>query len=310
MISVYFSAPAAYWADYERPLRRALEASGLEYTLSPECADPAHVDYLIYAPGGPVSDFSPFTNAKAVLSLWAGVENIINNQTLNIPLARMVDRGLSEGMREWVTGHVLRHHLGLDRHIMGQTGQWQQDAPPLAKNRTVAMLGLGALGQTCAQALAALNFNVLGWSRRAKNLEGIACYNGEAGLETVLSQAQILVLLLPLTADTRHIMNARRLANLPKGAVILNAGRGELIDDTALLAALDSGQIDHATLDVFEVEPLPADHPFWAHKRVTVTPHIASQTRPDTASDMIVDNMIGHEAGKPLMHVVNRKAGY
>jgi len=268
------------------------------------------VDYLVYAPGGPVKNFTAFSRAKAVLSLWAGVERIVGNDTLTIPLARMVDRGLSEGMREWVTGHVLRHHLGMDRHILGLNGQWQAEAPPLARNRTVGILGLGALGQTCAAALAALNFNVLGWSRRPKDMPGITCLSGDDGLNEVLSNAEILVLLLPQTAQTRHILNAKTLAQLPKGAVIINPGRGSLINDEALLAALDSGHIDHATLDVFVVEPLPVAHPFWAHPRVTVTPHIASQTRPDTASEMIAQNIARCEAGAPLLHLVDRQAGY
>ncbi len=311
MIHVYFAAPDAYWAAYREPLRRALDQSGLTYTLSPDRDDPANVDYIVFAPGGPVSDFTPFTRAKAVLGLWAGVESIVGNKTLNIPLARMVDRGLSEGMREWVTGHVLRHHLGMDTHIHGQDGIWREDSvPPLARNRTVGILGLGALGQTCAMALAALNFRVKGWSRNAKNIPGITCHSGEDGLNTVLSAAEILVLLLPQTSATRYIINAQSLARMPKGAVIINPGRGPLIDDQALIAALNTGQLSHATLDVFDVEPLPAEHPFWAHDRVTVTPHIASQTRADTASEMIAENIKRCETGEPLMHIVDRTAGY
>lgn len=310
MITVLFTAPEPYWDAYQAPMRHALDAMGLDYALSPECPDPAQVDYLVYAPGGPVDDFSPFTKAKAVLSLWAGMENIVNNKTLKLPLTRMVDHGLREGMREWVTGHVLRHHLGLDKHILGQNGQWLPDAPPLARDRTVAVLGLGELGRICASSLAALNFNVLGWSQHQKTLDGISCFHGEDGLNTVLSAVEILVLLLPLTARTTHILNADTLARLPRNAVIINPGRGPLIDDDALLTALDNGQVSHATLDVFAVEPLPADHPYWAHPRVTVTPHIASQTRPDTASMMIAQNIKRHEAGKPLLHLVDRKAGY
>lgn len=310
MIQVLFCAPATDWGEYQAPLRRALDKTGLAYTLSPQCADPKDVDYLVYAPGGPVKDFTPFSRAKAVLSLWAGVERIVGNDTLTMPLARMVDSGLNEGMREWVTGHVLRHHLGLDRHILGQNGQWQTEVPPLARNRTVGILGLGALGQTCAAALAALNFDVLGWSRSQKQIADITCHSGDDGLGEVLARSEILVLLLPQTAQTRHILNTRTLGQLPRGAVIINPGRGLLIDDEALLAALDNCRIGHATLDVFEVEPLPADHPFWTHPKVTVTPHIASQTRPDTASEMIAENIRRAEVGAPLLHLVDRKAGY
>ncbi len=310
MIRVLFSAPASSWADYEAPLRRAFDKAGLACDLSTQTDDPAKIDYLVYAPGGPVSDFTPFCHAKAVLSLWAGVENIVSNKTLTQPLARMVDDGLGEGMTEWVTAQVLRHHLDIDQHILGQDGIWRSAAPPLARDRTVAILGLGALGRSCAGALNTLNFNVIGWSRRQKDLPGITCYSGQEGLNTLLSQTQILVLLLPQTAQTAHIINAQSLACLPKGAIIINPGRGALIDDEALLAALDSGHIAHATLDVFTQEPLPAAHPYWAHKKVTVTPHIAARTRPASASRNIAQNIKRCEAGQPLLHRVDRTAGY
>ncbi len=310
MIIIGFSAPDAYWDEYQKPLRQALDNTGLIYDLSPDYAEAAKIDYLVYAPGGPVEDFTPFTRAKAVLGLWAGVENIIDNPTLQIPLTRMVDRGLNEGMREWVLGHALRHHLGIDRHIIKQDGIWRDTAPPLARDRAVTVLGLGTLGRTCAKALSSLNFKVSGWSRNQKTIKGITCYSGEDGLHTVLAEAEILILLLPLTRETRHVINANTLAKLPKGAVIINAGRGELIDDEALLKALEAAHVSHATLDVFAVEPLPPAHPFWAHKRVTVTPHIASQTRSDTASAMIAENIRRCENGEPLLHVVDRDAGY
>ena len=310
MISILFAAKPANWADYETPLRQALNETGLDYTLSPDTDDPAAVDYIIYAPSSTITDFSPFTNAKAVLGLWAGVEKITGNKTLTIPLTRMVDYGLTEGMVEWVTGHTLRHHLGMDQHIHGQDGEWRSDVPPLARDRTVAVLGLGALGGACAQALAALNFNVLGWSRREKSIEGITCYYGDEGLDQTLSHAEILILLLPLTSETENLLNAKRLAQMPKGAFIINPGRGPLIDDDALLNAIGTGQINHASLDVFRIEPLPANHPYWAHPQVTVTPHIASETRPISAARTIVENIQRGEAGKPFKHVVDRNAGY
>ncbi|KPU83998.1 hydroxyacid dehydrogenase [Marinosulfonomonas sp. PRT-SC04] len=310
MINILFAAKADSWAEYEAPLRRALDDIGLPHTLSPDISDPATVDYVIYAPNGPVSDFAPFTRAKAVLGLWAGVENITSNPTLKIPLTRMVDYGLTEGMVEWVTGHTLRHHLGMDRHILGQDGEWRDFVPPLARDRTVVVLGLGALGSACASALAALNFNVLGWSRREKSIENITCHHGDDGLDQVLAQAEIVILLLPLTPETENLLNAQRLSKMPKGAMIINPGRGPLIDDVALIAALDSGQIGHATLDVFRIEPLPKNHSYWAHPRVTVTPHIASETRPESSARVITENIRRGEAGLPFLHIVDRNAGY
>lgn len=310
MIRVLFAANETRWETYRHDLPRALAEAGLQVELFTETDRPENVDYIVYAPNGTVEDFTPFTGCKAVLNLWAGVERIVGNTTLTQPLCRMVDAGLEEGMIEWVTGHVLRHHLGMDAHIVNPTHTWAPVVPPLARNRTVAILGLGELGRACAAALSALNFNVLGWSRSQKTLPGVTCLSGDAGLTRVLEQAEIVVLLLPQTPQTENLLNAARLALMPRGAVIINPGRGPLIDDDALLAALDSGQIGHATLDVFRIEPLPADHPFWAHPRVTVTPHIASETRADSASRVIAENIRRGEAGEPFLFLVDREKGY
>ncbi|MEC8197802.1 MAG: NAD(P)-dependent oxidoreductase, partial [Pseudomonadota bacterium] len=191
-----------------------------------------------------------------------------------------------------------------------QAGVWDKHLPPLSRDRPVTVLGIGELGGACAQALAGLGFPVTGWSRTQKEIDGITCLSGEAGLKQALSTAQILVLLLPLTAGTENVINAESLALMPKGAYIINPGRGPLIDDTALLAALDSGQIARATLDVFRVEPLPAEDAYWSHPKVTVTPHIAAETRPETAAEIIADNIQRVEAGEPLRFLVDRGAGY
>ncbi|SFP08184.1 2-hydroxyacid dehydrogenase [Tranquillimonas alkanivorans] len=309
MINVLFSAPEGRWAQYERPLTEALDDAGVAANLSTHHS-PEDVDYVVYAPNGGLSDFTRFTRTKAVLSLWAGVESIVGNETLTMPLARMVDDGLTEGMVEWVTGHVLRHHLNIDLHLHGQDGVWRDWVPPLARDRKVGVLGLGALGSACAQALAALNFDVTGWSRTGKAVDGIACHHGPSGLDTVLARSEIVVLLLPRTPQTENILDAAAIARLPQGAVVVNPGRGALIDDDALLAALDASHLAHATLDVFRTEPLPKDHPFWAHPKVTVTPHIASETRPASAARVIAENIRRGEAGKPLLHLVDRDAGY
>ena len=305
---IFFAAPAL-WPDYRDLLPLLLAEAGLDAQVVTEAPDPAAVDYIIYAPSAPLQDFTPFTRCKAVLSLWAGVERIVGNATLTQPLCRMVEDGLTEGMVEWVVGHTLRHHLGIDRHIVNPGHVWDPTCPPLARERPVAMLGMGALGTACARALTALNFPVTGWSRTARTVPGVACLHGEAGLETALRGAAIVVTLLPKTPETENLLNARRLSWLPRGAVILNPGRGALIDDTALLAALDAG-LGHATLDVFRTEPLPQDHPFWHHPRVTVTPHIAADTRASGAARVLVENIRRNEAGEPLLNLVDRKLGY
>ena len=274
-VNILFAAKPDSWAAYETPLKTALHEVGVTADLRRDFA-PAEVDYIVYAPNSTVQDFTPYTRCKM----------------------------------EWVTGHVLRHHLGMDAHIHGLQGRWDKHVPPLAEDRQVTILGMGALGSACAKALAGLGFDVTGWSRSAHDVAGVRCLHGDAGLAQALSRAQILVLLLPLTDATENLLDAAKLAQLPPGAVILNPGRGALIDDAALLAALDSGHVGHATLDVFRVEPLPTDHMFWAHPSVTVTPHIASETRPASASRVIAENVRRGEAGEPFVHLVDRKLGY
>ncbi len=310
MPNVLFAGTDENWETYKSLIPEALSAQGIAANFGRDLP-PETVDYIVYSPLGPVQDFTPFTRLKAVLSLWAGVERIVGNESLNVPLCRMVDGGLKKGMAEWVAGHCLRYHLGMDAHIVNPSADWRSGmAPPLAEDRTVGILGLGELGQACAAALNCLGFKVTGWSRSLKSIEGMDCYAGADGLEALLSQSEILVLLLPQTPETTHIINAETLAVLPKGASILNPGRGPLIDDDALLAALNSGHIAHTTLDVFTKEPLPESHPYWAHPHVTVTPHIASETRPKTAAEVVAENVARGESGAAFLYVVDRGVGY
>lgn len=307
---VLFAAGAARWPQWEGPLRRACAEAGVAVELVTE-APPATVEAIVYAPtGAPPPDFGPFTACRLVQSLWAGVERIVTNASLTQPLARMVDPGLRQGMVEYVCGHVLRLHLGIDAVLAAQSGHWHPVVPPLASERPVALLGLGELGAACATALAGLGFPVLGWSRRPKALPGIACHHGEDGLRAVLGQARIVVTLLPATTATDNLLDARRLGWLAPGAMLVNPGRGSLIDDQALLDALASGRVAQATLDVFRTEPLPADHPFWGHPRVTVTPHIAAETRPETAARVVAENLRRLRDGEAILHLVDRAAGY
>jgi len=247
MIKVLFAGGNDRWGQFETPLNDSFARLGVQADIALDHA-PNETDYIIYAPNKDFADFGRFPKVKLVQSLWAGVEGIVIDKTLTQPLARMVDVGLTEGMVEWVTGHVLRHHLGMDRHIINPA--------------------------------------------------------------KVLSTAEITVLLLPLTAGTENVLNSETLALMPKGAAIINPGRGPLIDDAALIAALDQGQISHATLDVFREEPLPQSNPFWAHPGVTVTPHIASETRAITAAQVVAENIARVEAGQAPLFLVDRSAGY
>ncbi|WP_371156573.1 2-hydroxyacid dehydrogenase [Jannaschia sp. 2305UL9-9] len=306
MTRILFAAKPARWPDYREVLPAALTDAGVAFEIvqldTPH--DPATIDWVVYAPNSGLQDFGPYTGLKGVLNLWAGVEDVEGNRSLTAPLTRMVDDGLTRGMVEWVTGHVLRHHLGMDAHIAG--APWDDTAPPLAPERPIAMLGLGELGTACATALVTLGFPVNGWSRSAKDIPGVRSRTGEEGLRETLSRSDIVVLLTPHTRSTEGLMNAERLGWMRKGAVLLNPGRGALIDDEALLAALD-GHLGHATLDTFRQEPLPQDHQFWQHPKITVTPHIASTTRPATAARVIAENIRRGEAGEPLLHLVDRR---
>lgn len=309
-LRILFAAPRRLWPEFEAPLRRALAEAGIEADLAPDCADPAAVDYIVYAPRGTITDFTPFVRTRAVLNLWAGVESIVGNPTLTQPLCRMVDPGLTQGMVEYVVGNVLRHHLGTDRFIRPPAPHWDVRIPPLASERKVAVLGLGVLGLGCARALARLGFDVTGWARRARRVSGLRTRSGPAGLRATLAGAEIVVTLLPLTPATENTLDAGRLGLLARGACIVNPGRGALIDDAALLAAIASGQVGGATLDVFRTEPLPPDHPFWAEPRITITPHIAADTRAVTSARVIAENIRRDQAGQPLLYLVDRNAGY
>lgn len=310
-LDILFSARPNFWTAYKGPLPRALEEAGLPARLhQPGEIAPEAVDYIVFAPNGPVEDFAPFTQARAALSLWAGVETVVHNDSLTMPLVRMIDNSLTEGMVEWVTGNVLRHHLGLDHHIINPAHEWRFIVPPLARERVVTVLGTGALGAACARALVALNFRVRGWSRRRKDIEGVESFCGDEGLIAALEGAHGAVLLLPDTPRTENIFGAGAIAAMARRGFVLNPGRGPLIDEAALLAALDAGQLAHATLDTFREEPLPRDHVFWAHPKVTVTAHTAAETRPWSASQAVAENIRRCEAGEPLLGLVDRNAGY
>lgn len=302
-MKVLFAAPAAMWPDWAPALRAACPE--MELTRD---GDPTSFDAIIYAPGGEIEDLSPYRNARLVQSLWAGVERIVTNPTLTQPLARMVDPGLAQGMAEYCTGWVLRAHLGMDRYA--QDGVWRNgQVPPLAHEREVVILGMGELGRAVAAMLAPIGFRLTGYSASGRPVGGVEVLAGDR-LDQALQRAEVLISLLPDTPGTRGLLNADRLAPLPEGAWLINPGRGTLIDDAALLAALDRGPLAHAVLDVFHHEPLPAGHPFWTHPGVTVTPHIAAETRPETAAPVVAANLRRAMSGQPVHHLVDRAKGY
>lgn len=309
--SVLFSARPDMWVKFERPLLDAFAACDLEVDLTNHTDAPETVDFIIYAPANVDEDLSGFTSVKLIQSLWAGPDQLLRNPTLTQPLARMADTGMADGMSEYVLGHILRYHLHTDLLEQAPKGSWRSDlSPPLARDRTVAFLGVGALGQAAAKAAQAVGFRCLGWSRTQKEGLSLPCFAGPEGLAEVLGQADIVVTLMPATPQTAGIVNADTIALMKPGAALINPGRGVLIEDAALIAALRSGHLRGATLDVFQTEPLPADHAYWDMPQVFITPHIAAETRVQTAADFAARNIARVARGEPAQYLVDRALHY
>ncbi|MEO1563186.1 MAG: glyoxylate/hydroxypyruvate reductase A [Pseudomonadota bacterium] len=312
MTKILWAASDEVWSKFEAPLRREIAAQMPEAELVVGPHDPAEIEYMVYAPNGPVKSFDDYTRLKLVQNIWAGVDLILANPDKpNCPVARMADTGMAEGMSDYVLGHVLRHHLQTDYFASMSPGEWfHDDPPPLARDRKVAILGLGNLGIYCGQRIASQGFEVHGWSRSEKHVEGIKTYAGDQGFLDILGKAEIFVLLLPNTPQTQNIINADTLARMPKGASIINAGRGDAIVDADLISALTSGHISQATLDVFRQEPLPKDDPYWTTPNVLITPHVAAETRASTACIFALQNFVRGEKGEPFLALVDMEKGY
>jgi len=288
------------------------EMPDLDFRAWPdEVGDPADIDIaMVWRP--PPGELARYPNLKAILSLGAGIDSMIADPTLpDLPLARMVDPSMTNTMADYVLLAVLRHHRQFDLFEREQrAGRWTFALPKRAEDRTVGILGLGELGAAAAMKLREQGFEVRGWSRSEKSIDGVRSFYGQDQLNSFLTETEILVCLLPLTADTAGMLNAKLFAALPKNAYVINAARGRHLVESDLLDALDRGQLAGATLDVFETEPLPTTSPLWLHDRVLITPHIASYCVPATAAKGIVDNIKRARAGQPLHHQVDRQRGY
>lgn len=298
--------PAEAWRD--ELLRRMPE---FDVRIWPEVGDPDQIEVaLVWQP--PPGELRRYPNLKAILSLGAGVDGLLADPTVpDLPLARMVDPSLTRTMAEYVLLAALRHHRGFDRFEREQRERrWAYAFPPQAGERRVGVMGLGELGAAAAQLLAAHGFVVFGWSRTPKALDGVVSYAGRSELHAFLHRTDILACLLPLTEETRGILDAETFAGLPHGACVINAARGEHLVEHDLIAALDSGHLAGATLDVFREEPLPEGSPLWRHPKVLITPHVASYCAPASAADGVVVNIRRALAGEPLANQVDRAQGY
>ncbi|WEK51374.1 MAG: glyoxylate/hydroxypyruvate reductase A [Candidatus Kaistia colombiensis] len=265
----------------------------------------------------PAEAFADLPNLKAVFSLGAGVDHVVGNAALpNVPIVRVVDPDLTTRMTEWVTLQVLLHHRQHLAYARQQAAhRWRELRQPVANDVRVGIMGLGELGRDAAEVLARLGFQVAGWSRSAKDIPGMECFHGEDGLTAFLGRTDILIALVPLTPDTRGILNASVFDRLARdgalgGSVLINAGRGGLQVDADILAALDDSRLVGASLDVFEPEPLAADSPFWSHPRVVVTPHVAASSEASVLAVGIHRQILDFEAGKPLGNLVDVTRGY
>jgi glyoxylate/hydroxypyruvate reductase A len=280
-------------------------------------SDRASVRYAVcwrQAPGS----LANLPNLQAIFSLGAGVDHLFHDPYLPaVPIVRLVDPDLRDRMGEWVVLHVLLHHRQQRRYDRQQWDRiWRQDdGQPAAAEVRVSIMGLGELGRDAARKLAHIGFDVAGWSASAKSEPGIACFHGPGGLDAMLARTDILVALLPLTATTRGILNANLFAKLARdgrlgGPVLLNAGRGGLHVEADVVAALASGVLAGASLDVFEQEPLPESSPLWRHPNVYVSPHNAALSAPRAAARFIAGQIAAFERGEPLRHVVDRAREY
>ena len=296
------------WVDALRA-----EIPDLDVRLWPDdVGDPADIDFaLTWQP--PRGVLATLPNLKAILSLGAGVEHVLRDPELpgGVPIARLIDPGLKTGMVEFVTMEVLRHHRREPEYrAQREAGEWRLLRQTLSRDRRVGVLGLGHLGTACGEMLIRFGFPVAGWSRSAKDIPGIESFCGEDGLFSLLERSDILVCLLPLTPETEDILDATTLGALPRGAVLINAARGKHVVDDDLIDALDSGHLSGATLDVYREEPLPPDHPFWAHPKIVMYPHAAAWTLPESAAPVIADNIRRARSGEPLNGQIDTRRGY
>jgi glyoxylate/hydroxypyruvate reductase A len=306
---------AAELHAWQQSLRAALpEARWLDRDQALAVADTVQVAVVANPPPGSLRGLP---RLRLIQSLWAGVDRLLLDPTLppGVPIARMVDPAMNASMAETALWATLSLHRGYFEYARSQRqGLWQPRAQRRADSVRVLVLGLGQMGLTSARRIAQQGYRVSGWSLRARDLsaelDGIGMHAGESALPGLLAASDIVINLLPLTPATRGLLDARFFAALPSGASVVNLARGAHLVDGDLLAALDRGHLAHAVLDVFHTEPLPAGHAYWSHPQVSLLPHVAAQTDPASAAQVVAANVRALLAGQPLAHLVQRDRGY
>jgi glyoxylate/hydroxypyruvate reductase A len=289
----------------------AQHARDIEVRLWPEVGDPADIRYLFaWQPPDRLQD--RFPNLEVVFATSAGIDQFdLTTLPDHMPVVRMLDPGIPRAIVEYATMAVLALHRDLPLFVQQQRDRlWQLATPRLPAERRVGVMGLGNLGRAVLEHLRGYGFDLRGWARSNHDVPGVRCYAGTEQLQDFLGGCDILICLLPLTADTRHILDARAFAALPAGAALINLGRGGHVQENDLLEALDSGHLRHALLDVLEDEPPAADHPFWQHPNIWLTPHCGAVTLPQTAFTVLLDNLRRYQRGETMVGLVDKRQGY
>lgn len=261
----------------------------------------------------PTGALQGLPNLRLIQSLWAGVDRLMQDASLphGVPIARMVDPAMNQAMAETAVWATLSLHRGFFRYAaQQQASRWEQWPQKRADDVRVTVLGLGQMGRCCAERLAGFGYRIAGWSSRPVSISGIETCHGEAQLAALLERTDILINLLPLTAQTEGVLDARLFDALAAGAGLINLGRGAHLVEDDLIAALERGQLGHAVLDVFREEPLPGSHPFWRHPKITVLPHVAAMTDARSAARVVAENLCALRDGRPLANLVDPARGY
>lgn len=249
---------------------------------------------------------------KALFNIGAGVDALLKLRLPpSIPVVRLDDAGMAVQMAEYVCHAVIRHFREFDRYEEAmREGEWAYRRPPQRGDFPIGVMGLGVLGTRVAQALAQFEFPLNGWSRSPKAIDGVRCYSGAPGLDAFLSASRLLVNLLPLTPETENILNRHSLSRLQPGGYLINPARGAHLVDEDLIDLMDSGHLAGAALDVFRTEPLPADHPFWQHPKITLTPHTSARTLRDDTIAQIAGKIAALQRGETVAGIVSLERGY
>ena len=300
-----------YFAKWRDMLSR--QQGGIDVRLYPdELGDAEDITAaLVWDP--PPGLLLALPHLKLIQSLGMGVDHIFKHSDLpaGVPVARIVDPDLVARMSEYCVHSVLHYHREADRYDRDQAERrWNPIPYPAASTRRVGVMGVGEIGADTARKLKLLDFNVAGWSRSPKDIPGVVGFHGAEGFGEFMARSEIIVCLLPLTAETEGILDARAFELMPRRGVIINAARGGHVVDEDLIAALDSGKLGFAKLDVFREEPLPKDHPFWAHPKIRITPHNAGITNPVTAAAQVAENYRRVQRGEAPNNIVDPERGY